>query len=304
LVSVIVPAFNAERTIGALLRALAGQLPISGSDNAGGGHEIIVVDNGSTDGTCSIVESRRMANVRLVAEPRRGPSAARNRGLSDARAPIVAFIDADCIPSRPWLRELTAAFADPSVLIVAGGLASYQPRTGAQRFAAQYGLNDSLRMVQMPRMPFANSRNVAVRRMAAIAVGGFPEDLLGAEDVEFSFRIRERFGCSITHRESALAFHQDREDDESLRIQAMSYGRSMAALYERHPDILRWGTVERLRRARTATKRAIIASGRDLAGRIGLGDAAMHEFARYLSLWTTWYWRGFEDARRSGRDQT
>ena len=209
------------------------------------------------------------------------------------------MIDADCVPTRPWLRELVAPFDDPDVVIVGGGLASFPPRTAAQRFAANYGLNDATRMVNMPRMPFANTRNMAVLRESAVAVGGLPEDLIAGEDVEFSYLLRERYGCPITFRESALILHRDRADDEALETQAIGYGRSMAAIYARHPDVLPWGPAQRARRFRTSTTRRLNAGVKGLAHRLGRGDDSEEEFARYLSKWTTWFWSGFDEGRRA-----
>src|SRR5207253_208197 len=97
-----------------------------------------------------------------VALDERGVAAARNLGLAEARGAVVALIDADCIPVRTWLRDLIAPFADESVVIVAGGLASFMPRTAAQRFAARYGLSDASHSVARPIMPFANGRNMAI----------------------------------------------------------------------------------------------------------------------------------------------
>lgn len=299
--SIVTPVLNGERTIGALVRALAGQQPAKSGRFTELGHEILIVDNGSTDGTRAIVEGAAIPSLRVLHEARRGPSAARNRGLREARGRLIAFLDADSVPTRSWLREMVEAFDDPDVLIVAGGLASFPPRTGAQRFAAGYGINDATRMVQMPKLPFANTRNMAIFRYAALAVDGFPEEMIAGEDVEFSYRVRQRFGSPITFRPSALVFHQDRDNDESLRAQAIGYGRSMAVLYARHPDLLRWGPMERVRRLRSQTGRRLSARAHDVAIRLGRSDAASHEFARYLASWTQWFWSGFDEERRSTR---
>lgn len=299
LVTVLTPVLNAERTLPPLIAAMAGQLPPTSSRFAGIGYEWLVIDNGSTDGSRAILDAGNIPELRVLEEAKRGPAAARNRGLREARGEVVAMIDADCVPTRPWLRELVATFDDPDVVVVGGGLASFPPRTAAQRFAANYGLNDATRMVNMPRMPFANTRNMAVLRRSAIAVGGLPEDLIAGEDVEFSYLLREKFGCPITFRESALVFHQDREDDESLEVQAGSYGRSMATIYARHPDLLPWGSAQRARRVRTSTTRRLNAGVKGLARRLGRGDESEEEFARYLAKWNTWFWRGFDEGREA-----
>jgi len=295
-VTVVVPFLNGEPTIGALTRGLATQLP-----HALGATEFVFVDNGSTDGGRAIVEASGLPDARVVDQPVPGVSAARNGGLRVARGQVMAVIDADCVPTRQWLRELVEPFRDASVLLAAGGLASYPPRTGAQRFAALYGLNDATRNIEMPVIPFANGRNMAVRVEAARAIGGWPEDMEKGDDIEFSYRLRQRFDCAIEYRPLALVFHQDRESDEDLRRQAHGYGRGIAYLYDRHPEMLNWSWRESARRLRMTTRRRIGAVGSRVGAQVGRADPAQAEFARYLAMWDQWFWRGFFDARRRSR---
>lgn len=113
LVSVIVPVWNEVRRIGPCLEALLTQsLPRED-------YEIVVIDNGSTDGTQEKV--RQHAGVGLIEERRPGSYAARNRGLAATRGAYVAFTDGDCIPDRRWLEEaLIAARSDSRVGVVGG----------------------------------------------------------------------------------------------------------------------------------------------------------------------------------------
>src|SRR5260370_26945355 len=102
-VSVVIPVLNGEATIGELLGALLTQRDPPAAT------EVIVVDNGSVDATRDIV---RRAGVTLLEEPVRGPAAARNCGLRQARGDVVAHLDADTLPTSRWLAELVAPFAD------------------------------------------------------------------------------------------------------------------------------------------------------------------------------------------------
>jgi hypothetical protein len=140
-----------------------------------------------------------------------------------------------------------------------------------------------------------------VRVEAARAIGGWPEDMDKGDDIEFSYRLRQKFDCAIEYRPRALVFHQDRETDEELRRQAHGYGRGIAYLYERHPDMLEWSWRERARRLRMTTRRRLGAMASRAGSAIGRTDPASAEFARYLAMWDQWFWRGFFDARRKAR---
>ena len=294
-VTVMVPVYNGSPTLPALLSALGGQ-QLTGLGKV----EFLFVDNNSTDGSHALIEAFGLPNSKVLFEPIQGVSAARNRALAEARGDVLALIDADCVPTRRWLRELTAGFDDPRLFITAGGLASYPPKTAAQRFAARYGLNEAGRNLKMGP-GFANGRNMAVRRKAAEELGGWLVDMSRGEDMDFSYRLMKRYGCSIEFRPLALAFHQDRPDDESMLKQAFGYGQGLAMMYARHPDALPWGIAQRLRRARMTLRRRFGAARHLLTQHRGRAASPKAEFAIYLDRWNIAYWRGFDDEWRSIR---
>jgi glycosyltransferase involved in cell wall biosynthesis len=289
-VSVVVPAFNARDTIGDLLHALANQ--------AGMPHdtEIIVVDNGSTDGTREIVNAARV--TLLVQESKRGPSPARNLGTEAARGEVIVYTDADCIPTRRWLSALTRPFADPAVAMTAGRTLSFQPRTGAQRYAAASSLKTAELAIRRAQFPFAASENVAIRRRHVLEVGGWAEDMPTTQDVDLCFRLQQRFGIDIRYVADAVTFHRDRETDEELRRQARGYGAGLARLYRRYPEHLNWGVRQRLALLRTLAARATAPWFLGAGRRLGAVPAERLEYVRYHRLWVFAYWRGFFAERR------
>lgn len=122
---VVVPYYDEERGILPTLEALAAQ-----SD---GDFTLVLVDNGSTDGSAAVVEAfaRRHPElaVRRIHEPQKGTGAAADTGFRDAIAQgarIVARTDADCLPDRDWVRNLKRAFHDDGLEFVGGKI---RPRT-------------------------------------------------------------------------------------------------------------------------------------------------------------------------------
>jgi glycosyltransferase involved in cell wall biosynthesis len=288
-VSIVIPTFNRAGTLGTALRAVKAQ--IGGPDT----REVIVVDNGSTDGTASVVAQHA---VRLVHESRRGPSAARNRGLHEATGDVVVFLDDDAVPTRRWLHELLVPFEDPGVVIAGGEVRSLPPTTGAQRFAASYGLQGGWAQRENG-FAAPSGGNLAVRRSSALEIGGFDEGLATAEDADFALRLAARFPTPVVYRRMAITLHRDRETDEELRAQAINYGTGLAQLYRRYPDRLPWGW-----RQRSAVGRRLVGRpSREIWARVGRpfgkSSAAEVEVATYARRWNWWFWRAFwKESRR------
>ncbi|MEN8106978.1 MAG: glycosyltransferase [Pseudomonadota bacterium] len=290
-VSVIIPVLNGATTITRTLGALVSQ---AGAPTQ---TEIIVVDNGSTDNTRKVVTQ---FDVTLLDEKTRGPSAARNHGLHAATGEVIVYLDADTLPTRSWLAELTAAFDDPEVIIAGGRVLGYPPNTGAERFMATHGIWEPENNIFRPVFPFVPSLNLAVRRDAALVIGGWAEDMLTGEDVDFSYRILKRFPTTIAYRPRAILFHQHRQTDGELRTQAWTYGEGGAQMYRRYPDAVNWDFAKTLHVCRLLATRGMAPLVYTLGRLFGLASARRVELARYHRLWTWWWWRGFLSMYRSG----
>lgn len=290
-ISVIIPVLNGAKTIAGTLGALATQAGVPAQT------EIIVVDNGSTDDTREVVQQ---FDVTLLDEQKRGPSAARNRGLHAATGNVIAHLDADTMPTRNWLAELTGAFDDPGVVIAGGRVLGYPPRTAAERFMTAHGIWEPENNIFRPVFPFVPSLNLAVRRDAALAVGGWDEDMLTGEDVDFSHRILKQFPTTIAYRPKAILFHQHRQTDDELRTQAWTYGEGGAQMYRRYPDAVSWDLAKTLHVGKLLVTRGAAPLVYSAGRLFGLSSAKRVELARYHRLWTWWWWRGFFSMYRSG----
>src|SRR5205823_6890922 len=116
-VSVVIPTFNRAARLGALIEALRGQR----APNIA--FEIVVVDNGSNDGTEALVQNVAAIDQRIeyIRQPQRGASYARNAGVARARGAIIAFLDDDVVPAKDWIVTLKRTFdAYPDVDCIGG----------------------------------------------------------------------------------------------------------------------------------------------------------------------------------------
>jgi len=181
-ISAIVPAYNAEDTIDQCLDALARQTVPRET------YEVIVVDDGSSDGTWARVEAH--PGVRLLTQVNVGPAAARNRGVQHARGEIVLFTDADCVPAEDWIARMAAPFRDPAIVGVKGAYLTDQRALVARFVQIEY--EDKYdRMAREPAIDFIDTYAAAYRRDVFLANGGFDTAFPTAsvEDQEFSFRL-------------------------------------------------------------------------------------------------------------------
>ncbi|MFF0226107.1 glycosyltransferase [Streptomyces sp. NPDC004629] len=236
-VSVIVPAYNEAKCIENTVNSLmASQHAI----------EVIVVDDGSTDGTARIVEAMGLPNVRVVRQLNAGKPAALNRGLANARYDLVVMMDGDTVFEPATVRELVQPFADPRVGAVAGNakVGNRDSLIGAwQHIEYVMGFNLDRRMYDILRcMPTIPGAVGAFRRSALERIGGMSDDTL-AEDTDVTMALH-RDGWRVVYAENARAWTEAPESVQQLWSQRYrwSYGTMQAiwkhrrALVERGPS--------------------------------------------------------------------
>ncbi|MGC4887523.1 bifunctional polysaccharide deacetylase/glycosyltransferase family 2 protein [Micromonospora sp. DT227] len=200
-VSVIVPAYNEKEGIAAAVRSLAG------GDHPGG-IEVVVVDDGSTDGTADIVAALRLPNVRVVRKPNGGKPSALNTGVALARHELIVMVDGDTVFEPDAVRRLVQPFADPRVGVVAGNVKVGNRRSLIAKWQhVEYviGFNLDRRLYETLRcMPTVPGAIGAFRREALEQVGGMTDETL-AEDTDITMALG-RAGWHIVYEESARAW--------------------------------------------------------------------------------------------------
>ncbi|MCH7227667.1 glycosyltransferase [Haloferula sp. A504] len=224
--SVIVCCRDGRDRIGACLRSL--------ESLRGPAAEIIVVDDGSGDGTADFVE-REFPDVRLIRLEAAGLSAARNAGAGAATGEVVAFTDDDCEADPDWLVELARVFGEgwdavggpnlpPAPRDLAGAVVTAAPG------AASHVMLDDREAEHVPGC------NIAVRRSAYFQVGGFdPAFRTAGDDVDFCWRLRDA-GMRIGFAPNAFVWHHRRTSPTGYLRQQIGYGRAERLLRNKHPD--------------------------------------------------------------------
>jgi succinoglycan biosynthesis protein ExoA len=238
-VTIIVPVRNEERFLGATLRALLTQRYDPER------FEVIVVDGRSHDDTVGVV--RRLQgecpNLRLLDNPRRLSSAARNLGVRHARGDYVLVIDGHCeVRDRDYLRRLVAVFerygvecvGRPQPLDVTD--ATLLQRAIALARASRLGHNPGS-FIYADEGGFVPPQSVAVayRRDVFGRVGYFDEAFDACEDVEFNHRLSAAGGRCYFAPQLAVHYHP-RASLAGLVYQMLRYGRGRARLLLKHPN--------------------------------------------------------------------
>ncbi|CAL9435161.1 Undecaprenyl-phosphate 4-deoxy-4-formamido-L-arabinose transferase [Streptomyces sp. enrichment culture] len=234
-VSVLVPAYNEAKCIENTVRSLmASDHPI----------EVIVVDDGSSDGTARIVEAMGLPNVRVIRQLNAGKPAALNRGLANARYDIVVMMDGDTVFEPTTIRELVQPFGDPKVGAVAGNakVGNKDTLIGAwQHIEYVMGFNLDRRMYDVLRcMPTIPGAVGAFRRSALERVGGMSDDTL-AEDTDVTMALH-RDGWRVVYAENARAWTEAPESVQQLWSQRYrwSYG-TMQAIWKHRRALVEKG---------------------------------------------------------------
>jgi len=226
--SVIIACHNAAPTLGEQLQSLAEQV----YDEP---WELIIADNGSTDGSLGVVERYRprFDFVRIVdASDVRGASHARNVGAAAARAPYLAFCDADDVVGADWLRAVTQAVQQHD--FVASRFEGERLNAPEVLRVRQCPQQDGLMVFKYsPFLPFAGACGMAVSRSLFNALGGFDETLLNGEDIDFCWRA-QLGGTELHFAGDAIVHIRLRSEPRDVMRQAEAYGYWTVPLYARY----------------------------------------------------------------------
>ena len=224
-VSVVVCTYNGSRTISECLDALT---RLDYPD-----YEVIVVDDGSTDGAAAI--AGRYA-CRLIQTENRGLSSARNAGLGAATGEIVAYLDDDASPDPHWLTYLAATFLSSSHAGV-GGPNVAPPGDGPIAECVARAPGGPVHVLLTDReAEHIPGCNMAFRKACLEAIGGFdPRFRVAGDDVDVCWRLQER-GWTLGFSPAAMVWHHRRNSLYAYWKQQIGYGRAEAMLERKWPE--------------------------------------------------------------------
>ncbi len=208
-VSIIIPAYNAEKTIAECLASIQNL-------DWDGEREVILVNDGSTDRTAEIAAT--FSGVKVISVPNGGAPRATNIGIQAAHYDIVASVDADVVLERGWLKNIVYPFEDPNV----AGVTGYVEGASSKLIGRITGYHTELRHLRRPQYVDAmGSANTAYRRQAIIEVGMFNEQTIDY-DVDISYRLRSA-GYQLIFNKEAKCKHYWREDLKGYLKQQYGY---------------------------------------------------------------------------------
>ena len=238
--SVVICTYNRLETLQRCIRSFERQ-------SAGGRYELVVVDDGSTDGTATWLDTwRPSAPAKVVHRTNGGLAAARNTGLEHARGKYVLFVNDDTIAFADLVERHLAAHttAGPNMAVLG---TFEQPRSGLDN-ALMRAVDDTNLVfcysAMVPGRQYDWTRfwtcNVSVSREAVMQVGGFDESFqhYGCEDTDLAYRLERALGVKVLYDATARAHHEHVLSFEDLRRRTRAVSGAWTQLFKKHPTAL------------------------------------------------------------------
>ncbi len=237
--SVVVPTHNRIDVLPEVLAALDAQVEAPP-------FEILVVDDGATDGTAERLKELSLTHsLSLLRQSNRGPAAARNRGVASARGERVAFLGDDTVPAPDWLAEHDRAHrrrgGGDEIAVI--GYTAWHPRVGRSPFLDylnEQGLQFGYALIEDPEnvpFNFFYTSNLSLDRARLCAEPfdeGFPYPAW--EDIEAAWRLAKR-GLRLVYAPAARVAHDHPTTFDRFAARQERAGYCAVVFFERHPEL-------------------------------------------------------------------
>lgn len=227
LVSFIIPALNEEEYIGVCLAS------IKDLDANKGSFEIIVVDNGSIDRTVEIAKDFG-ANVYSILGTT--ISKLRNYGASKAKGEILAFMDADCVITKNWLKNAIKELSDETVGVTGSNYKTYKQTSWVSK-VWEFNMKEKNDRCEVG---WIQSGNLIIKRKVFETIGGFDETLSVCEDSDICYRIKE-IGYKIISNDRIRSYHYGFcKNLRQFFKKELWYGKGAIKLFFKHKNKTRY----------------------------------------------------------------
>lgn len=227
-VAVTIAVYNEERNSRALIESLLRQSRQP--------DEIVIVDDGSRDGTARIIRgyAEKYPLIKYIHQQNRGPAAARNMAWRNADVDICVFTDGDCVPEPDWLEKLLVPFADPGIGATAGTYKTLNVHSVLARFIG-WEIAWKYRNVR-GTVDAHGSYNLAVRKGILEAIGGFDETypFPSGEDWDMTYKISA--SSKLLFIPGAIVGHYHPENFMGYMKNQIRRGIDRMKVYKDHPE--------------------------------------------------------------------
>lgn len=220
LISIIIPAFNAEETVELCLTSIVNQ--------SHSNLEIIIMDDGSSDSTVATVNTFVAINqtvpISLYSQANQGPAKARNEGVLRAKGEFIVFLDSDDHLHPSYIKSCLQKFSEKESLnLVYSGIQNFGREQNTYLFK-DFNLSLFLRENVIPVFAM-------VRRKQVVDLGGFDESLKNHEDWELWIRVLQKFGAEVYQIPEHLYYYRKRSSKDSVTDLSQSNHTIEASFY-------------------------------------------------------------------------
>lgn len=224
--SIIIPTYNRRDTLKRVLNSLFNQTYPKDA------YEVVVIDDGSKDDTGAMVKKLNSpCSFKYLWQEKKGPAAARNYGLSEARGEVIIFIDSDIIVGSDFIEEHLSYHKKHDRVIVRAPVIRTQNRDNP--------IGERMKLTDLSSAFFATG-NTSVKKSFLFQAGPFDEDFkeYGWEDLEMGERLK-KLGLSLKTNKRAVGYHYQKRlrlaDLSRLCAKEETRGRTAVIFYRKHP---------------------------------------------------------------------
>jgi len=242
-ITIIIPTYNRKDTLKKCLNTVFNQT-YPKTD-----YEVIIIDDGSTDGTEELVNSLlddSPCAVRYFRQENKGPAAARNVGIKNAYGKIILFIGDDIIATPTLLEEHIKWHKDyPDDNVAVLGYVTWSPEikiTPFMRWLEESGVQFGYPLIKkFDDVPcdFFYTSNISLKREFLLENNGLFDEAFpyaAYEDIELAYRLSKK-GLQIVYNEKAVAYHEHHIDQKSFSKRSKLAGRAKAIFHRKHPEL-------------------------------------------------------------------